>query len=53
MNLFGTDKKKLEEILEEARHGERLIMKNRNLTADEQILAFGEVLSKIKEIVWR
>ena len=43
-------KEKLEEVVEAVRAAEMTILKNRKLNVDLQILAFGDLLSKIKEI---
>ena len=44
------NKEKLDEIIQAVRDGERLILKNRNQHVDIQILAFGNILTKIREI---
>lgn len=44
-------KEKLEEIRGVVRESEHLILKNRNLPVDAQIIAFGEQLAKIREII--
>jgi hypothetical protein len=48
---LGRTKEKLEHVLEAVRNGQRLILKNRNQHVDQQILAFGDVLDKIREII--
>lgn len=44
------NKEKLDEIIQAVRDGERLILKNRNQHVDIQILAFGNILTRIREI---